>query len=112
MSRYKLLLSCLLLVTLLVSLPLALPRPTHTEVSDVPAESMPLRLPPGLMLAQGEDGTRGYVRVTDLVGPQPETPEEAVALMAEREASGYTGYYINLYAADGETVIGRFYIAY
>ena len=106
MRHSKSLLICLLLVALLF----ALPSPVHTDDPQVPEESMPLRLAPGLLLAQGEDGTLGYVRATDLGEPQPETPEEAVALMAERKASGYTGRYINLYAPDGVTVIGRFHV--
>lgn len=106
MRHYKPILICLLLFALL----LALPHPVRTNPTEIPAESMPLRLSPGLLLAQGEDGTLGYVRITDLGEPQPATPEEAVALMAEREASGYTGRYINLYAPDGVTVIGRFHV--
>ena len=100
----------LLIFVLLFALLLPLPHLVRTNTHEVPAESMPLRLSPGLLLAQGEDGTLGYVRATDLGEPQPETPEEALALMAEREASGYTGRYINLYASDGVTVIGRFHI--
>ena len=106
MRHYKPLLICLLLFALL----LALPRPVRVDAPEVPAGSMPLRLSPGLLLAQGEDGTLGYVRVTDLGSPQPDTPEEAVALMAAREVSGYTGRYIDLYAPDGVTVIGRFHV--
>ena len=108
MCHYKPLLICLLVFALL----LALPHPVRTNAPEVPVESMPLRLAPGLLLAQGEDGTLGYVRATDLGEPQPKTPEEAVALMAERKASGYTGRYINLYAPDGVTVIGRFHVGW
>ena len=106
MRHFKPILICLLLFALL----LALPHPVRTNPTEIPAESMPLRLSPGLLLAQGEDGTLGDVRITDLGEPQPATPEEAVALMAEREASGYAGRYINLYAPDGVTVIGRFHV--
>ena len=111
MRHYKPLLICLLLFALLLTLPNPLRGDASANtLAEVPSESMPLCLSPGLILAQGVDGTIGYVRATDLGGPQPETPEEAVALMKEREATGCTGRYIDLYAADGVTVIGRFHV--
>ena len=65
-----------------------------------------------LILAQGEDGTLGYVRNTDLGEPVPESPEAALAQQAARRASGCDGEYINLYDADGVTVIGRFFVSW
>lgn len=66
---------------------------------------------PDLIYAQGEDGIFGYVRASDLEEPMPESPEAALALEAERKASGYTGHFVNLYLADGITVVGRFFVA-
>lgn len=67
-------------------------------------------LEPDLILAQGDDGILGYVKTEDLIGTLPESPEAALALQAERETKGYKGHYINLYASDGTTVVGRFFI--
>jgi beta-lactamase regulating signal transducer with metallopeptidase domain len=63
---------------------------------------------PDLIKAQGVDGTVGYVRFTDLQGPQPKNPQEAVALSKKNLASGVRQ--IPLYAVDGKTVIGVFNI--
>lgn len=109
-------LACLMAVALLFSLRAV----TWTNSSkNVPAEfcaeDYPLTIPGKgfrLILAQGEDGTLGYVRNTDIGEPAPESPEAALAMEAERRASGYTGRYINLYDADGVTVIGRFFIGW
>ena len=32
------------------------------------------------LISAGKDGTSGYVKYEDLVGPQPKTPEEAIAM--------------------------------
>lgn len=101
MRRCKTFLACLLISTLLLSL-------SATAYAD--DRDTPTHLAPGLILAQGEDGTCGYVRATDLGEPMPESPEAALAMQTERRASGYKGRYIPLYAADGVTVIGRFFI--
>lgn len=66
---------------------------------------------PDLIYAQGENGIFGYVRASDLEEPMPESPEAALVLQAERKASGYTGHFINLYDADGVTIIGRFFVS-
>ena len=114
MKHIKFSLACLLAVTLLFSLGAVTWINSSTNVpTEFCAEDYPLTIPGKgfrLILAQGEDGTIGYVRNTDLGEPAPESPEAALALMAERRASGYTGRYINLYDADGITVIGRFFI--
>jgi len=55
-------------------------------------------------LAEGEDGTIGYVKKEDLNGPLPKTPEEAVKLNKAKPIE------IPLYKDDGETVIGKFII--
>lgn len=59
---------------------------------------------PNLMLAEGENGTNGYVKKEDLHGPQPKTPEEAVKLNTTKPRA------IPLYNDDGETVIGKFIV--
>ena len=60
---------------------------------------------PDLILAQGPDGTQGYIRASDWTGDLAQTPEEAVAQMKTRSAELQS---IPLYAADGETVVGEF----
>lgn len=60
---------------------------------------------PDLIAATGTNGTDGYVRGTDLEGPIPSSPEEAIAMQSTN------GRYIPLYESDGETVIGEFYIS-
>ena len=57
-----------------------------------------------LILAEGENGTIGYVKQEDLHGPQPKTPEEAVKLNEAKPRE------IPLYDVDGETVIGKFIV--
>lgn len=72
--------------------------------------------PPDLVAAKGIDGTEGYVYLKDLDGDQPKNPEEAVVYMKNLEEQIQKAikngeeclYYIPLYKADGETVIGSF----
>lgn len=59
---------------------------------------------PDLVQAQGIDGTVGYVKFSDLMGPEVNTPEEAEAYMKEQHGPRL----IPLYASDGETVIGQY----
>jgi hypothetical protein len=71
---------------------------------------------PDLISAIGIDGTEGYVLEIDLIGEQPNNPEEALEIMKrleERiEEMHITGErfvrIIPFYAADGVTVIGEF----
>lgn len=60
---------------------------------------------PDLVAAEGPDGTLGYVKYEDLMGPQPKNPEEAIKMQKEGKLSNRK---IPLYAADGKTVIGSF----
>ncbi len=60
---------------------------------------------PDLIAATGIDGTDGYVRRSDLEGPLPSSPGEALAMQSSE------GRYIPLYKSDGETSIGEFYIS-
>jgi len=60
---------------------------------------------PDLISAKSGDGTSGYVKYEDLKGPQPKTPEEAIAM---QEMGMFERREIPLYAADGKTVIGSF----
>lgn len=86
---------------------------------------------PDLILAEGIDGTEGFVLKEDLEGTgpldKPRNPEEAMIymqllddLIAETEARAALHnlesheiylYYIPLYASDGVTVIGEFGIS-
>lgn len=61
---------------------------------------------PDLILAKGEDGTIGYVRSVDLNGVMPKSPQEALELQSKVKSARK----INLYAVDGETIIGTFII--
>ena len=64
---------------------------------------------PDLILAEGINGTEGYIKLKDLNKDQPNNPEEAIAYM-EKMKNGPTYSNIPLYAADGETVVGKFQI--
>lgn len=57
-----------------------------------------------LISAIGENGVEGYVKATDLNGPDPKTPAEAVQQQVRVNRT------IPLYESDGETVIGSFVI--
>lgn len=59
---------------------------------------------PDLMAAIGIDDTSGYVLYSDLEGPLPRTPEEAVKMNDDPPR------YIPLYDKDGKTVIGTFIV--
>ena len=59
---------------------------------------------PDLILAQGENGIIGYANKVELEGPMPKNPEEAVKLNNPPPRA------VPLYAVDGETVIGKFWI--
>ena len=64
---------------------------------------------PDLILAEGVDGTVGYIKLKDLNKDQPNNPQEAVIYM-EKMKNGPTYSDIPLYATDGETVVGKFQI--
>jgi hypothetical protein len=78
---------------------------------------------PDLILAEGIDGTIGYVLKEDLHGGgpigKPKNPEEAAAYMDQLNALADEArtrgdeylYTIPLYASDGNTVIGEFGIS-
>ncbi len=65
-----------------------------------------LGLEPDLIEAYGTNGAFGYVKRTDLEGPMPNSPAEAVAQQAARPDKAE----IPLYAQDGTTVVGTFVI--
>lgn len=65
-----------------------------------------------LILAVGENDVTGYVKSADLNAENDLSPQEAVELQNQRIAEGYMGTYVPLYDKDGETVIGRFLIAF
>jgi len=62
---------------------------------------------PDLIRAMGDDGIIGYVYAIDLRGPIPNTPEEALAIM---QMQGTKLRSIPLYASDGQTVLGEFFV--
>lgn len=68
-------------------------------ISDSGAEQIP-----ELISAVGDNGVSGYVRYSDLEGPQPANPEEAVKMSNQTRA-------IPVYAADGKTVIDQYTIS-
>lgn len=63
---------------------------------------------PDLIQAMGEDGTEGYIYSSDFLQERGNNPEEELRLQAEREARG--PYPIPLYASDGKTIIGEFWM--
>lgn len=60
---------------------------------------------PDLMAAIGDNGIEGYVRRTELEGEPPASPEEAIKMQEEREKNGNPPKVVNVYEADGVTVI-------
>lgn len=60
---------------------------------------------PDLMRVLATNGKTGYALSTDLAGPEPSTPEEALEWQAERGSEPRT---IPVYEADGVTQIGVF----
>lgn len=74
---------------------------SYGSAKDVPYEKLP-----DLIKAIGIDGKQGYVRKTELEGPNPKTPEEALALQAKDN----TDRYINVYESDGKTIIDKYKI--
>lgn len=67
---------------------------------------------PDLILAQGIDGTQGYVKSADLNGDMPKSPEEALVKQRANALRYRNGErMIPLYASDGKTVIGKFRIS-
>jgi hypothetical protein len=61
---------------------------------------------PDLIAAVGTNGAKGYVKVTDLYGELPKTPQEAVSKQKLRKSKAARR--ISLYEKDGTTVIGEF----
>ena len=64
--------------------------------------------PPDLIKASGVDGTEGYILRKDSYGETSKIREEAIAKMDKGKQEG--GNFIPLYAVDGKTVIGEFFI--
>lgn len=63
---------------------------------------------PDLILATGVDGTKGYVKKSDLYEDMAESPEVAVMFMNSRNANKVR--VIPLYDSEGQMVIGEFEI--
>jgi len=68
---------------------------------------------PDLILVQTDDGTFGYVRAEDLAEEMPNSPEEAVAMMQERERrmSRYSNGLrkINVYDSEGNLLKDKYF---
>jgi len=60
---------------------------------------------PDLILVVATNGERGYALKTDLEGPTPSSPEDAV-----RQTMNQTSRTIPVYESDGTTLIGEFLI--
>ena len=58
---------------------------------------------PDLELAINEDGVVGYIRENETRGARISSPEEAAAYVPE-------DHYINMYAEDGQTIVGQFWV--
>ena len=56
---------------------------------------------PELIRAVGDNGVQGYVRLQDLDGPEPSSPEEAVAISGQDRV-------IPVYEADGVTIVDQY----
>lgn len=59
---------------------------------------------PDLELAQNEEGILGYIRQAEVPGASVSTLEEAAAYSCPDT------FYMNMYAEDGITIIGQFYV--
>ncbi|MEG0614756.1 MAG: hypothetical protein RR540_03290, partial [Oscillospiraceae bacterium] len=67
---------------------------------------------PDLVAAVGDNGIEGYIRTSESMGDKPSSPEEALENQEARIKSGNVTRTINLYGADGITVIDTFTIGY
>lgn len=66
---------------------------------------------PDLILAEGTNGTQGYIKFKDITKNQPKTLEEAKAYDEKlRQDKDKGSEEIPLYDVDGEKVIGKFLI--
>lgn len=59
--------------------------------------------------AVGVDGVEGFIYPADYINNGIETPERALAKQRQRNGNSE---YINLYAEDGKTVIGKMEVTY
>lgn len=63
---------------------------------------------PDLVMAIGVDGTKGYLKYSDMMGKLPKNPEEAIAMQNSRQNEFPKT--LPLYDVDGKTIIGEFKI--
>ena len=86
------------------------PFPTNangqTYGSDTNANS--LRDSPDLVAVAGDCGAAGYVKATDLNGPQPTSPADALRIQKEQQASPPV---LPVYLSDGTTQVDTFTLA-
>jgi hypothetical protein len=74
---------------------------TYGSAVDAPS----LQEEPDLILVMMADGRQGYVLRTDLEGPLPKNPAEAVAM---QQSAGNAPRSVRVYAVDGTTQLGSF----
>lgn len=84
------------------------PKNQYGQTYGSSADATSYETEPDLIAAKGVNGTKGYVKRTDLEQPFPKTPQEAVALMKQNLA--HPTREIPLYDVDGKTVIGKFIV--
>lgn len=80
----------------------------QNEQGETYGPAVPGKTEPDMVPAIGEDGVKGYVKVSDLTGPLPETSAEALETM-EEESGDFT---VPLYLQDGITVIGKYIVSH
>ena len=83
------------------------PENEHGQTYGSAADTTSPETEPELISAIGVDGTKGYVLKKDIVGEQPKSPKEAIAIQNSRSPGGRD---ISLYDVEGETVIGVFHV--
>ena len=62
---------------------------------------------PDLIAVENHLGVEGYVYKEDFLGPFPSSPEEAVAMT---ESGAFGPREVTMYAEDGKTVLGTFWV--
>jgi hypothetical protein len=81
------------------------PRNATGETYGSARDVSPYEKTPDLIEAMGINGKIGYIRLNELNGEDPKTPEEALSKQAND-----IGREINVYKNDGKTVIDKFII--
>lgn len=82
-----------------------LPKNAFGETYGSARDVSPYEREPDLIKARGINGKTGYIRLSEVNGEDPKTPEEALAQEVKDK-----GREINVYESDGKTVIDKFVI--